>query len=268
MPIYDVEADGRAFEVEAPDMATAVAALRNPRGALSPARRKGSVQPIAPEEVPNPSLGQRARDLFTGELRTQYPDAPEFAVALDQAQRTGRNTGGLGQRLNVRALSAVTPDPAAQVDIIRRSIPDLEQQTDAFGNVMLRAPSAGVTDWAYLNQPGVSGRDVDEFMSGTVATLPLAPLFGVGSTVARRAAAGAAAGGGSSVVQDVAATAAGSNQGIDPIRATLSAIIGAPLGVAGGRAARKPATGRAPAPAAAADDVLTAADAAGRWRCL
>jgi hypothetical protein len=187
-----------------------------------------------------PTLGQRLRDPFTGELRTDFPDAPEFAAALRAAELAGNGSGGLGTRLNVRALSAVTPDPAAQLDIIKRAIPDVESRPDAFGNLMLRAPSQGVTDWTYLNKPGLSARDVDEFMAQTVPTLPFAPLYGAGRSIAARVGTGAVAGAAGSVAQDVAATALGSDQGVDPTRAAAAGVIGGALGPLGRRPAAAP----------------------------
>jgi hypothetical protein len=50
--------------------------------------------------------------------------------------------------------------------------------------------------------------------------------FGAGASTLGRIVTGFGAGAGSSVVQDVAATAAGSNQGIDPERAAVSGLVG------------------------------------------
>lgn len=246
MGIFDIEVDGRTFEVEAPDMQTAVAAIRGP--ATQP--QKGTTAPMEPR-----SRLTRARDVFTGELRTEFPDALEFETALMRGRVRPEDLPNMGEfDLTSVARSGVTPDPKAQLDILRRNIPGLEDRTDAFGNVMLRAPRFGVTDWTYLNKPGASARDVDEFATGTLATLPFMGLFGRGGSIAARAATGAAAGAGSSVTQDALAMAQGSEQGIDAGRAGMSAAFSAALG---------PLTGRArPAPTPTPRDELL--EAAGR----
>lgn len=267
MPIFEVEANGRAFEVDAPSADALQAAL--PRilesaggqpVADGPDRSragKGSIQ-TGPDTSERPGLLTRARDLVTGELRTEYPDAPEFAAAMRQVEidRGGR-WAPAGTSAAVRGLSSITPDARAQVDIIRRQIPDLEEQTDVHGNIMLRAPSVGVTSWTYLNRPGLTTRDVDEFMSPAIATAPLAPGFGAGTSVLARLGSAAGVGAAGSVLQDVAAIGLGSNQGVDPLRAGVSGVISAPFGLLGGRPAARTAAGGSPRAGAVADDVPT-----------
>ena len=169
----------------------------------------------------------RAKDLFTGELRTEFPDAPEFTRAyMDTARDEQGNLRELAPESV--ASSAVTPDPKAQLDILKKNIPGLESKTDKFGNIMLKSP--GMTDWSYLNKPGASGRDVDELATGTLATLFLSRLFGAGKTIPGRVVWGGAAAGAGSVTQDLAAMAQGSEQGIDAERAAVSTGVGGVLG--------------------------------------
>jgi hypothetical protein len=244
MAIFEIEAGGRQFEIEAPDMATATAALK----------RAGSGTGGPPPQQARPATwGEWASDLFTGSRRTEFPEAEEFGAAvrrgtLERAQRemaAGTAIPRGGGELTALAGSAVTPNPEAQFDILRRRIPDLERQNDRHGNIMLRAPSLGVTQWTYLNRPGMSGRDWDELTTQFVATLPFGSAVGLGGNLATRAAIGATALGGASVAQDLAATAAGSEQGVDPARAAVSAGLGAAAGpVAGWLAGR--AAGPAP----------------------
>jgi hypothetical protein len=185
-----------------------------------------------------PTWGEWARDLFTGERRTQYPQAQEFARAA------------VGNReLDVQSAisrSAVTPDPRAQVDILRRNIPGLESMEDRFGNVMLRAPQIGVNEWTYLNRPGASWRDLDEIGTQALTTLPFGAAVGLGRNLAQRALIGAGALGGASVAQDVAATAMGSEQGVDPGRAGVAAGIGAVAGPVTGFLANRAANAPTP----------------------
>lgn len=206
--------------------------------------------------------GQWLRSRVTGEGRTEFPDAEEFHVAFQrqagltpeqvQAQPHGRDPQtfwehvrrALGSRefdapeappgqafdRTVIERSGITPDPQAQLDILRRGIPGLESRQDRYGNVMLRAPQFGVNDWTYLNRPGVSGRDWQELATETLATLPFGAAVGLGRTLLGRAAIGGAAMGGASLAQDAAATAMGSEQGVDPLRAVVSAGVGSVVG--------------------------------------
>jgi hypothetical protein len=167
-----------------------------------------------------------ALDAVTGSSRTEFPEASEFVPSYVEATKKG-DASLMG--------SAITPDPQAQLDILKNNIPGLESKTDAHGNIMLKTP--GMDDFAYLNKPGLSGRDVDEFGTQTLAGLPFARLFGAGGNIPARIATGALAGGGMSVSQDVAAMAQGSEQGIDPVRAGISSGVGAVAGpVLGSRA--------------------------------
>lgn len=167
---------------------------------------------------------QRIRSAVTGYDRTEYPDAQEFTPALVSATKQPQ-PAAMG--------SAVTPDENAQLDILKANYPGLEIKRDKHENVMLRAP--GMKEWAYLNKPGISGRDIDELGTQTLVTLPLAGLFGMGGSIPARVATGALGGGGSSVVQDVAAMAQGSEQGIDGERAAIATGLGAASGPILGR---------------------------------
>jgi len=180
--------------------------------------------------VPAPKMGfmARVKDAFTGESRQDpaYKDAPEFMQA-QLGQPKGPNgelpTADPGATMR----SAIAPTEAGQLDILRKNIPGLEEQRDAKGNLMLRAP--GMKEWAYLNKPGFSVRDVDELGTQTLATLPFMGVAGAGGGIAARTAMGAGGMAAGSVAQDAMATAAGSEQGIDPVRAAVSGAVGAAI---------------------------------------
>jgi hypothetical protein len=248
MPIFEIGLpDGRTMEAEAPDEATALRGAQewfaaNPTPAPSP---KGSNQ-----EVTTPGVIENMRRSVTGEGRSEFPEAREFAQALPEETRRSL-LGTDAQQAN--ALSMLSPDENAQLDILKSRIPGLESRRDAQGNLMLRAPQAGVADWTYLNAPGLSRRDLGEFTAQTVATLPFGGLIGRGASVVGRAGYGALAGAGSSVALDTAASAAGSERGIDLERAGLSAAMTGALAPILGRAAAP----RAPSPTQA---TLEAAD--------
>ena len=191
-------------------------------------------KPVAPPAAPPaaPCIGTRVwegmKEAVTGAKRTEFPDAPEFLNAYGERPVPRDDAGNLTQDTNLSAVmqSAVTPDPEAQFDILSKAIPGLQRKADAHGNLMLKAP--GMTDFAYLNKPGLSKRDLDEFGTQTLATLPLmglaAPVRGMGLAANMvRGGAGLAA---ASVEQDALASAAGSDQGVDPDRALLAGGVG------------------------------------------
>lgn len=201
------------------------------------------LQPAAPPEHNVSTF----RDFFTGENRTEHPDMPEFAgayennlppaakaamqykaIGLKGDTESPENQAAADQYLSGRkaiAQSEITPDPKAQLDILRKAIPGLEARPDKYGNVMVRAP--GMKEFAYLNKPGASRRDLSELLTQSAATAPLLAAAGAGSTPLLRAGASALGLGSASVAQDVMAGQAGSEQGVDPTRAVLSATLGA-----------------------------------------
>ena len=176
---------------------------------------------------PRPGFIERAKDLFTGHLRTEYPDAPEFnqqAMQLTPEQKAG--TAALPEWGSPEVMrSAITSDPKAAWDILSRSIPGLEGKTDKFGNLMLRAP--GQKDWAYLNKPGFSERDVDELGTQTLATLPFLGTAGAGKTVGTRIATGGGSMAAGEAFRQTLEQAAGSDQGYKPTDIAVQAGLGA-----------------------------------------
>lgn len=158
----------------------------------------------------------RMADTFTGAKRTEYPDAPEFLQALtgkprNQAPDIGP---GAGQEIDFPGLmrSAITSNPEAALDIIKKTLPGVESRRDKFGNLMLRVPGI---DWAYLNKPGLSARDIDELGTQTLATLPFMGAAGAGATLPARIASGAGFMGAGELERQALERAAGSEQKAD-----------------------------------------------------
>lgn len=183
----------------------------------------GALPPDA-ASAPKKSWGEWAKSLVTGHDRTEFPNAPEFKPAYRYTPEVA-GEGEPGAGLMAIERSAITPDPAAQLDILKKAIPGLESKTDKFGNLMVKTP--GMMSFAYLNKPGASARDLDEIGTQTLATLPLAGMAGLGRSTLAKMGTGLAAGATSSVALDAAATVAGSEQGVDPTRAALTGAIGA-----------------------------------------
>lgn len=219
---------------EQPAPAGEAFSLATPANAQAPAAPAG--------QSAEPSMWDGVKSAVSGSDRTEFPDAPEFrkvvgaGVRNDYASAAEMAADPNYQATKAAYASTVAVTPQGQIDILKKHIPGLEVKKDRFGNDMLRRPGE---DWAYLNKPGLSARDAEEFATSTIMTAPAMIATG-GASLLGRLALGAATMAGSSVAQDVAAGAAGSKQGVDPVRAGVSGAIGGalapgvPSAVAGG----------------------------------
>lgn len=196
-------------------------------GAPAPATGALSFDDLTPQDTrkrrSEMGWGEYLGDLVTGSGSTEFADAPEFLSAY---MASSKQPDGTTKAVDLPAVmrSAISSDPKAQLDILKSNIPGIESREDRFGNMMLKAP--GMTEWAYMNKPGASERDMDEFGTQLLATLPFGAIAGLGKSLLARMGSGAAAFGSASVGQDALAMAAGSEQGIDPQKALISAGIG------------------------------------------
>jgi len=196
----------------------------------APAAPMPSAQP--PAAGPKPNFLQRTaeglRKAYTGEERLDpaYAERPEFGDAY-RNDTGGKDQAGLDNIRTTLSLAAIAPTETGKVNILKARIPGLEEKKDAKGNLLLKAP--GMTDFAYLNKPGFSAQDVGDFGLQTIATLPFLGPAGAGTSIAARTALGAGGMGAASVAQDALAAGVGSQEGIDPVKAAVSAGLGAAL---------------------------------------
>lgn len=174
------------------------------------------------EKPATPSVWERLKSTVTGQGRTEFPEAKEF---LDAFLESG--AGSIGGDASAIQRSAITSDPAAQVDILRKNIPGLEVRLDKYKNVMLKAP--GMKEFAYLNKPGFSKRDIDEFFTPILATLPFLGSAGVGENVAARFATGGAMMGSAELEREALERAAGSEQEPSAFREGMALVGGSTL---------------------------------------
>lgn len=238
MPTFEISGpDGATYQVEGATAEGAAEAFRN---------HVGGGAPKAPEKAPaQPGLFARVADAFTGASRTEFPDAPEFGPASVRAGNISMEDAKAGKAPAYDATavnrSAITSDPAAALDILRKNIPGLESKQDKHGNLMLKAP--GMADWAYLNKPGLSGRDLDEFGTQTLATLPFLGAAGQGATIPARIASGAGFMGSGELARQGLEKAAGSEQAPDDTKLAMATGLGGafapgvPSAIIGGAAA-------------------------------
>jgi len=157
-------------------------------------------------------------DFVTGRTRGRG-DLPELGSLGDVAPKE------MGD-LAIAAGFFTTPDIQARKDIIRKNVPGVTFDRDEHGNTVVNLPDGRQ---AFLNAPGLSLQDFADLGSEVVKFLPAAKLAGVGQGVLSRAALAGAGAGATSVAEDVAAIPQGSEQGIDPLRAVITAGTGAAL---------------------------------------
>lgn len=158
--------------------------------------------------------GRAVASAVTGNDRREY-DFPEVE---------DRIIPGFG---SLKSKMALAQTPEGQVDIFKSQFPDAPVTQDKFGNYMTLVDGKP----AYLNRPGISGQDVENFATtGAIAAAP----GGVGVRAGRAvlgglgAVAGAGVGAGvASVGQDILAGQAGSQQGVSGESAAINAVGGA-----------------------------------------
>jgi len=207
---------------------------------LSQSEPTAATPPVGEAAVkPKEGFLTRAKKAFTGEDRMDpdYANQPEFGDAYaKQTKADGWTDEGLSNIRKAIGLAQIAPTETGRINILKDHIPGLEVKKDRFGQYVAKAP--GMTDFAYINKPGFSAQDVGEFGMQTVATLPFLGPAGAGSGLLTRIGLGSAGLGGASIAQDLLAAGVGSQEGIDPARAGVSAAIGGvlPVGEAGVRA--------------------------------
>jgi len=194
---------------------------------ISRARRAGV---ITPEEAAR--LNARAEEYRPRGAQDFVRDmfAPRRDPDFEGARELGAVDMGFEDSWDVVGALAITPDPRAQMDIIRRGIPGIEVREDSEGRILARHPNdpnfenSETTDgFAYLNSPGVSPQDLFTFIAEGVWYAPAARVAGAARTPLRRILANAALSGTTSLAQDVTAMSQGSEQGVDPGRMLLAA---------------------------------------------
>lgn len=182
-----------------------------PGGPSAPAVKGGAFDDLIPKR---PSTWERVKDAFTGNLRTEYPDAPEFMqAAIAAGNMTPEDIAANREPAwtpDGVMRSAITSDPKAALDILSKEIPGLEVKKDKHGNLMLKTPN--MSEFAYLNKPGISSRDIDELGTQLLATLPFLGA-GAGKTVGQRAVSGMVGMAAGEAGRQTLEQAAGSEQG-------------------------------------------------------
>lgn len=192
---------------------------------LEEAKRRGLIkEPSTMDRIGSfvSDTAQSAANLVTGNDRRQFQYGELPPILTEKGMSDARMS--LGR------------DDLRKLDILRKSTNDnIPGFSDDYGNIYVtlddqRAKRYGVEPGSYyLNNPGISGQDVSDVMTTgaieAVTTLGLSRLLGplVPGGRILGAATGAASG---SALQDVAATTAGSERGIDGQAALIAGLIG------------------------------------------
>ena len=162
-----------------------------------------------------------AADVVTGNERAKgsFVDAPEFRPgSLD----TSLETTTVGQDAKMAAGLLFSADPQQKIDIIKAHMPAATFLQRDDGSVIVKAE--GKDYW--LDRPGVSPGGIVEGLGQMLSFLPSMKLAGMVRGPIMRTLAG---GGGAAVTSaglDLAAGAMGSEQGINPVRASLTGAFG------------------------------------------
>lgn len=137
--------------------------------------------------------------------------------------------------ISLAAKLLLSPDPMAQADIVVKNVPGAKIDFDADMNPIIDING----NRTYMNSPGASPRDFLDFSASVLKFIGAATPAGKMVSLPAKAATTGGLSAATSVAEDVAAGYAGSEQGVDFIRAGVA-------GLAGGAAeAAVPAIGSA-----------------------
>lgn len=180
--------------------------FQNASGEFTPAQKEYMAANPYPAGGQDLGIMGHVRKALGSQEETRSPEQIAWTQRFEQLG-SGVDTTGVTR-------SGITSDPKAQLEILRKQIPGLEVKPDKHGNIMLKTPQ--MAEWAYLNKPGMSARDIDEIGTQTLATLPLLGFGGAGATIPTRLATGFVAGVGAEAEKNLLAKAQGSTQDLTP----------------------------------------------------
>lgn len=129
---------------------------------------------------------------------------------------------GVGDAVKLLGGLALDSRPESQINILKEYVPGVESDFDDEGNPFVTYEG----NKYYINKPGVSGSDFSTLIAEIAKFLPASKVASMGASALARFGIGAAAYGTTSAASDLGANALGSKQGIDPIKAGVSAVFG------------------------------------------
>lgn len=189
-----------------------------------------------------------AKDFLTGDSSREfdYPELPDFWMPGAEAKRVAgdvfhsrAHAGG-----SSKSRMSLGRDDPRKLDILNSTAGlKFPAAPDKFGNIVVDVgPEVGEKFGIepkkyYLNRPGLSAQDLDDILTtGSIEALTMfnrltGPLMRLPGMWGVTAAGGGASGG--AVVQDLAASAAGSEQGVDMQAALIAGLLGSGSEAAG-----------------------------------
>jgi len=193
------------------------AATPAPAGAAGQTWREKALPGGKTAERKGPLLADVLKQQFSGEGRTQYPDAPELGTS-------GPSFSPFSEEgLTMAGAYALNPDEKAVQDIAAETLPGAKASLDDYGNPMIELEGKKY----YVNKPGLSTADLFNFSGQTAVFAPAGKYGAAGATLLKRMARTGSAAAATSVSTDLATQQMGSKQGVDYGRASMAGVGGA-----------------------------------------
>lgn len=166
-----------------------------------------------PMSAPTPEAETPWHSFATGAGRTEFEDAPELGTSGDDVPTFSKE--------GMRMLGAygLSTDPKQIQDIAVKTLPGAAAKSDKFGNEMV---TFNGKDY-YVNKPGVSEADIFQLVSQAVAYAPASKWAAAAKKTSNRIWRAMFGAGGTSALTDAASGGLGSDQGIDPLKAGITA---------------------------------------------
>jgi len=193
----------------------------------------GGAQPEAKPEAVKPEDNRgwlrKGYDAVVGPKDPNYVGLPSVSEALDKEFKASGAFWQTPEQRQINVGMATAGDDAALGDITKKALGDrlIRTEKDANGyDVAVFKGADGKEQKAYVNKPGLDTEDVSRAMLGSVPYAVAGLLTGGIGPLALRAGATGLASAGTSIGMDLAATQAGSDQGVDFGRAAVTGVIG------------------------------------------
>lgn len=195
---------------------------------LGPAQTQPQAMP-EPKAEDNRGWMRKGYDAVVGPKDPNYAGLPSVDEALQEEVKASGKWLNSPESRRVRIGMATAGDDKALSDITQKALGDrfIRTEKDVNGyDVAVFKGADGAEKKAYVNKPGLDGEDVSRAILGTAPYALLGTLTGgIGSLALRTAATGLGSAG-TSIGMDLAATQAGSEQGVDFGRAAITGVVG------------------------------------------
>jgi hypothetical protein len=197
---------------------------------LGPSQAQPEAMPEQPKAEDNRGWLRKGYDAVVGPKDPNYAGLPSVDEALQEEVKASGKWLNSPESRQVRIGMATAGDDKALSDITQKALGDrlIRTEKDANGyDVAVFKGADGSEKKAYVNKPGLDGEDVSRALLGAAPYAVLGALTGgIGPLAARTAVTGLGSAG-TSIGMDLAATQAGSDQGVDFGRAAITGVLGA-----------------------------------------